>query len=200
MASTSESHAIPPGLERDLADIVAQLCRSTVRILGDGARSGSGVVWGAGGLIITNAHVARSPVRVILPDGRAVSGQLLARDRECDLAAIVLGGADPPATIVGDSDRLRVGELVVAVGHALGLPAALTTGVIHAIAPRGQGSAFIRADVRLAPGNSGGPLADARGRVVGINTMVVDGLACAVPSRVVERFLAAVRPGASAVP
>jgi serine protease Do len=77
-----------------------------------------------------------------------------------------------------------VGELVVAVGNPLGFVGALTTGVVHAPTRR-----WVHADVRLAPGNSGGPLADARGRVIGINTMIAGGLALAVPSNSVTRFL-----------
>jgi serine protease Do len=192
-ATIEESRGVGSGLASDLAGIAARLSRSTVQVHGGRARSGSGVIWEAGGLIVTNAHVARAPARVVLADGRAVSGRVLAWDRACDLAALAIDADDLPAVIVGDSDGLRVGDLVLAVGHALGLPAAVTAGVIHALSSRGRRSGLIQADLRLAPGNSGGPLADARGRVVGINTMIAGGLACAVPSRVVERFLAAAR-------
>ncbi len=195
-----ETQAIQSGLDCEPARLVARLRRGTVQVHASGARAGSGVIWGAGGLIVTNAHVARPPARVILPDGRAMRGRMLAWDRECDLAVITIETEDLPPVVVGDSDRLRVGELVVAVGHPLGRPAAVTAGVIHTIPPRGSSRGFIRADLRLAPGNSGGPLADARGSVVGINTLIADGLACAVPSRAVERFLATVRPGAMAAP
>lgn len=197
-AVEEETQAIWSGLEGQLADVVARLRCSTVQLHGGGALAGSGVVWTARGLIVTNAHVARAPARVILSDGRAVNGRILAWDRGCDLAAIAIDVADLPPVAVGDSDRLRAGELVVAMGHPLGLPAAVTTGVIHSISPPASGRGFIHADLRLAPGNSGGPLADAGGRVVGINTMIAGGLACAVPSRTVERFLAAVRRGAMA--
>lgn len=183
-------------LESELAGIVARLVRSTVLVHGGGATAGSGVLWGSGGLIVTNAHVAPASARVVLAGGRAVTGRVVARDRGCDLAAIAIDADGLPAVEVGDSEGVRVGELVIAVGHALGLPAAVTTGVIHAIS--GQG--LIQADLRLAPGNSGGPLADARGHVVGINTMIAGGLACAIPSRVVERFLAAARREAMAAP
>jgi serine protease Do len=89
-----------------------------------------------------------------------------------------------------------VGELVMAVGNPLGFVGALTTGVVHALTRR-----WVHADVRLAPGNSGGPLADARGRVIGINTMIAGGLALAVPSNSVTQFLrrGAERPGLGVV-
>jgi serine protease Do len=96
----------------------------------------------------------------------------------------------PTAKLV-DSDRLRVGELVIAVGNPLGFIGALTTGVVYGIGRvRGLGPRkWIQADVQLAPGNSGGPLADARGDVVGINTMVAGGVGLAVPSNSVMRLL-----------
>jgi serine protease Do len=198
-AVEEETEAIRSGFEDQLAGVAARVRRSTVQLHGGGVRAGSGVVWTARGLIVTNAHAVRKPVRVVLSDGRAVNGRVLAWDRGCDLAAIGIDAGDLPAVGVGDSDNLRVGQLVVAVGYPLGLPAAVTAGVIHAIPP-GSSRGFIQADLRLAPGNSGGPLADARGDVVGINTMIAGGLACAVPSRVVERFLAAVRREAMAAP
>jgi serine protease Do len=192
VAADENGRAIRSDLEHELAGLVARLRRSTVQIHARGARVGSGVIWTAGGLIVTNAHVARPEVRVVLSDLHAVKNQVLAWDREHDLAAIAVDAHDLPAVVVGDSDSLRVGDLVVAIGHPLGLPGT-ATGVIHALSPPGSTRGFIRADLRLAPGNSGGPLADARGRVVGINTMIEGGLGCAVPSRVIERFLAAAR-------
>jgi serine protease Do len=98
-------------------------------------------------------------------------------------------GVAPAA--LADSDTLRVGDLVVALGHPLGLRRTLTAGVVHALAfaPDGQ-RRWIQADVRLAPGNSGGPLADTAGRVVGINTMIAGGLALAIPINDVRRFVA----------
>jgi serine protease Do len=91
----------------------------------------------------------------------------------------------------GDSESLRPGELVIAIGNPLGFAGALSTGVVHSIGPLpGMGNQrWIRADVRLAPGNSGGPLANAEGRVVGINTAIVNGLGVAVPAHTALDFL-----------
>ena len=91
----------------------------------------------------------------------------------------------------GNSDALRPGELVIAVGSPLGFAGALSTGVVHSVGELpGMGrQRWIRADVRLAPGNSGGPLADAEGRVIGINTAIVNGLGVAVPSNAAAAFL-----------
>ena len=88
-----------------------------------------------------------------------------------------------PAAI-GDSDSLRPGHFVLALGNPLGLTGAISAGVAHAASRD-----WVQADVRLAPGNSGGMLADAAGRVIGINTMIVHGLALAIPSNQVEAFV-----------
>jgi len=154
--------------------------------------AGSGVIWRDDGLIVTNAHVARGPgATVELADGRAFPAEVVARDRQRDLAALQIQANDLPAATILDSDTLRVGQLVMAVGNPLGMVGAMTMGIIHSIAPaegRGRG-AWIQADVSLLPGNSGGPLADAGGRVVGINSMVAGELGLAVPSNAVQRFL-----------
>ena len=161
-------------------EVAERLRRSTVQV-----ESGSGVIWDASGLIITNAHVARKPeIGVKLWDGRAFQAKVEARDPRRDLASLRIAAASLPAAASGDSSALRVGELVMAVGNPLGFIGALTTGVVYALTRR-----WVHADVRLAPGNSGGPLADARGRVIGINTMIAGGLALAVPSNSVTQFL-----------
>jgi serine protease Do len=162
-------------------EVAERLRRSTVHV----ERSGSGVIWDGSGLIITNAHVARAPkLRVDLWDGRSFEGDVVGRDPRRDLASLRIPASGLPSVTAGDSSLLRVGELVVAVGNPLGFVGALTTGVVHALTRR-----WVHADVRLAPGNSGGPLADARGQVIGINTMIAGGLALAVPSNSVAQFL-----------
>ncbi len=201
MPGHSETHDTrPPAIDGDLTAVTERLRRITVQVHGSSGGTGSGVIWISNGLIVTNAHVARDTAAVVLPGGRAIEARGLAWDPEYDLAALALDAEGLSAADVGDSDRLRVGDLVVAVGSPFGLVGAVTAGVIHAIGPRRTaGSSFIRADLRLAPGNSGGPLGDARGRVIGINAMIVGGLALAVPSNVVARFLAPLRYGAAAV-
>lgn len=179
------------GLAEEFAAVAERLCRSTVQVLTGRAGVGSGVIWHADGLIITNAHVAYgSRATVKLLDGRVFEAAVMARDPERDLAALKVDAVDLPAANVGDSDALRVGELVLAIGNPLGLVGALTTGIISrnvsVEAPSSQ--KWVMADVRLSPGNSGGPLADARGRVIGINSMIAGGLALAVPSNAVESF------------
>jgi serine protease Do len=155
------------------------------------------VVWLRQGLIVTNAHVATAPnLEVVLPDGRAAPARLVARDPERDLAALVLPPADHAAAVRADARGLRPGELVVAVGHPLGVAYATALGLVHRPPDGGRGpAAWLQADIRLAPGNSGGPLADAGGRVVGINAMIVGGLGFAVPTHVVERFVSRITRG-----
>ena len=167
------------------AAIAVALARVTVEIRGRaGAPLGAGVIWHPDGLILTNAHVAQRDVSVVLTDGRPRPARLVARDAERDLAALVVDASGLPAAEIGDSRALRVGELVLAVGNPFGLPRALSAGLVHAVDHR-----VIQADLRLAPGNSGGPLADARGSVVGLNAMIVGGLAIAVPSETAWRFV-----------
>jgi serine protease Do len=168
-------------------EIAERLRRSTVQIHPNGGQGGqgSGVIWPAG-LILTNAHVARAPEAAIeLWDGRRFPASVTARDPRRDLAALRIDGAPPlEAATPGDSTVLRPGELVIAIGNPFGFAGALSTGVVHSI-----GRQWIYADVRLAPGNSGGPLADASGRVVGINTAIVNGLGAAIPSAAVLDFV-----------
>jgi serine protease Do len=172
---------------RGFGEIAEKLRRSTVQIYphGRGHGGGSGVVWSADGLILTNAHVARTPTaEVQLWDGRRFSARVEVRDPRRDLATLRLEAASLEPATPGDSTGLRPGELVIAIGSPLGFAGALSTGVVHSV-----GKQFIYADVRLAPGNSGGPLADAQGRVVGINTAIVGGLGAAIPSATAVEFL-----------
>ncbi|HMD38038.1 MAG TPA: trypsin-like peptidase domain-containing protein, partial [Candidatus Acidoferrum sp.] len=173
-------------------EIAEKLRRSTVMVQPGERGNGSGVIWQSDGLIVTNAHVVRgSGARVQLWDGREFEAAVIARDPRLDLAALRIPAGELPAAEPADSSQLRPGELAIAIGNPLGFVGALTTGVVHAVGPlRGAGSPpWVQASVRLAPGNSGGPLADARGRVIGINTMVASRLALAIPSNTVSQFL-----------
>ena len=199
-------------LTDELASIAATLRRSTVQVRSGNDGVGSGVIWHSDGIIITNAHVVRGLLATVeLWDGRVLEAAIIAKDTGRDLAAIKVNEKNLLAANIGNSD-IRVGELVLAVGNPLGVVGALTTGIIHAVGMT-VGTGFtnnhtdnltepaqstnlnqkypnwIQADIRLFPGNSGGPLADARGRVIGINTMIVNGLALAIPSHGVESFL-----------
>ena len=175
-------------------EIAEQLRRSTVLIQSGGHGAGSGVIWFSDGVVVTNAHVVHGGrVNVQLWDGREFEAAISSRDPRRDLAQLRIDAANLPAASAGDSSELRPGEIAIAIGNPMGFVGALATGVIHAVGPlRGLGPlSWVQADVRLAPGNSGGPLANAHGRVVGINTMVAGRLALAIPSNAVRDFLSA---------
>jgi serine protease Do len=193
-----------------LGEIADRLRRSTV-LLRPGASkgNGSGVLWSSDGLIVTNAHVAQgSRAEISLWDGREFRAEVTSRDARRDLAALRICAGELFAAEAGDSSRVRPGEIAIAVGNPLGFVGALTTGVVHAVGSLpGLGSqSWVQSDVRLAPGNSGGPLADAGGRVIGINAMVAGRLALAIASNEVARFLRgesgtdSLRLGVSVVP
>jgi serine protease Do len=173
-----------------LAVIADRLREMTVEISSPGG-GGAGLLW-APDLVVTNAHVARaSSVRVGFADDRQVEARVVAADPRADLALLRVSAVGIAPADSTDSDSLRVGALVVAVGHPLGLRRTLTAGVVHGFPRSRSGGRWIQADLRLAPGNSGGPLADTTGRVVGINTMIAGGLALAIPINDVRRFVAA---------
>ena len=175
-----------------LGETVERVRRSTVLVQPGGRGAGSGVIWNTNGTIITNAHVANAAkAEVALWDGREFTAKVVVRDPRRDLAALRISAMNLEPAVVGDSAQIRTGEVAIAVGNPLGFLGAMSMGVVHAIAPlRGLGGrSWVQADVRLAPGNSGGPLADVRGRVIGINTMVAGRLALAIPSNEVSQFL-----------
>jgi serine protease Do len=185
--------AVIEPLGRELSELSAALRRSVVEVRTRGTGAGSGIIWSADGLIVTNAHVAQTErATIVLWDGSAFDGVVTAHDPRRDLATIAIDAAGAtliPATI-GHPTDLRTGDVVVALGHPLGITGAIALGVVHAVDMRRGAPRWIRADIRLAPGNSGGPLADVRGRVVGVNTLIAGGLGVAVPTTTVSRFLA----------
>jgi len=171
----------------ELAAVAERLRHCTVEVRGAGPGRGSGVIWRSDGLIVTNAHVATSARHTVeLADGRIFEAELLRRDSRCDLAALQIAASALPSAESRNASSLRTGELVLAVGNPAEATGAFTVGVVSA-RPKPT-DVLVRADIRLAPGNSGGPLADAHGRVVGINSMVVGGFGVALTSSAVERF------------
>ena len=177
---------------------VAELLRRATVVVRSGQRgSGSGIVWSSEGTIVTNAHVVGgADTRVQLWDGREFAARVASRDVRRDLLALRIEASGLWAAVIADSSLVRPGQLAIAIGNPLGFIGALTTGVVHAVGPlAGIGSeSWVQAGVRLAPGNSGGPLGDAAGRVMGVNTMVAGRLALAVPSNRVRDFLLAEVP------
>jgi len=172
---------------QEVSELAERLRKSVVRIGGMGPGSGSGVIWSSDGLVVTNAHVATAErLHAELADGRRVEAQLVARDPRRDLALLKVNASGLRALELCELSNLRAGEAVLALGYPLGGDA-VTAGILHA-APRE--AHWLTADIRVAPGNSGGPLCDVHGRLVGINTMVVDGLTLAISVRAIARFVA----------
>lgn len=188
MTTTTETSISPLAALGDAAEQVASRLRGSVVAIRSRSGVGSGTAW-AGGLVITNSHVVPDAhVRVRLPDGAERGATVVARDTERDLVSLRVEDAVLPAVATRDAATLRPGELVIAIGHAWGFSGDTTLGVVAAAPADGEA---VAADVRIAPGNSGGPLADAGGRVIGINTMIANGLTVAIPAAIVDAFLAA---------
>ena len=182
-------------IEPALIDLGADAFDSVPRIVTPRG-SGSGVVWSAEGLIVTNRHVvATGPVRVATPDGASHEAQIIAQDAGRDLALLKVNGESVLRPIRRGAPPVTTGRLVVAVGNPLGLQRVLTLGIVvagNAQAAPGDDDqpALIQTDVTLAPGNSGGALLDSNGRLIGINTLVMGSASFAIPISAVESFVA----------
>jgi serine protease Do len=171
---------------------------------------GAGVLWKRDGLVVTNHHVVAAhrgrsgnrDLRVEFSDGRVYPARVTAQDEEVDLALLQVEGdfrneqgQELPEVLVADVGQLRVGELVMAIGHPWGQRGMVTLGMVSGIfvaktrGQRGQVE-IIRSDARLAPGNSGGPLVDASGAVVGLNTLIIGGdQGMAISSKEINSFV-----------
>jgi S1-C subfamily serine protease len=175
----------------DLADLVAAAAPSVVGIeVGRG--QGSGVVLAQDGFVLTNAHVAAGggPLRVRLSGERVVRAELVGSDARTDLAVVRASATDLPPLALAER-RLRVGEVVVAIGNPLGFERSVSLGVVSALhrnlaAPRGEIlEGLVQTDAAVNPGNSGGPLLDTSGAVVGVTTAMLPwarGIGFAVPA------------------
>jgi S1-C subfamily serine protease len=159
--------------------------------------AGSGFLITDDGYLITNSHVVdgRRSLRVTTADGDKLHADVIGDDSATDLALLKAKATDLPFAILGDSARIQVGQLVIAMGSPLGLQSTVSTGVVSALgrSMRGQDGRLIENVIQHAapinPGNSGGPLVDTRGQVIGINTAIIamaQGLGFAVPGNTAE--------------
>ena len=185
--------------EDELLDAYSRAVTSVVDSVGPavvgislGRSGGSGVFFTPDGFLLTNAHVVGKTrlASVSLADGSTHDGNVIGSDPATDLAVVHVDGNHFPAAALGESRKVRVGQLVIAIGNPLGFSFTVSAGVLSAIGRslRAQDGRSIddvlQTDVALNPGNSGGPLVDARGRVIGINTAMIagaQGLSFAVP-------------------
>jgi S1-C subfamily serine protease len=184
--------------------VVETVSPAVISIAGDDARgrggAGSGFIVTPDGYAITNSHVVedRSQLQAETADGDRLRAELVGDDAATDLAVVRLAASGLPYAQLGDSDGLRVGQLVIAMGSPLGLQSTVSTGVVSALgrSMRARDGRLIENIVQHAapinPGNSGGPLVDSRGLVVGINTAIIamaQGLGFAIPSKTAEWVL-----------
>ena len=199
-------------LNSDLGELADRVRNSLVRVTAGGAGWGSGMVFAADGLVVTNAHVVsrkkgRWPseeLRVILPGGLIVAAKLLAKDDALDVAVLdikQLDGTLPELHPIelADSRSLRPGDWVMAMGHPWGVACAAAAGIVIGAGPDlpempGTTRDWIAVDLALRPGHSGGPLVDHRGRLVGMSTMMAGlEVGMAVPAHVIDEFVERVR-------
>jgi serine protease Do len=166
---------------------------------------GSGFIIDRDGTILTNYHVVdgADKITVTLSDGQSFTGKVIGKDQKTDIAIVKIDARqDLPAVTLGDSDRLEVGEWVMAIGNPFGLDHTVTAGIISAKGRHigdGPYEDFIQTDASINPGNSGGPLINLRGEVVGINTAIFSqsggniGIGFAIPTNLVKDLLPQLR-------
>lgn len=168
----------PAGLDADnLGQLFGRFGQGEPREAPQQGGLGSGFIVDASGIVVTNNHVVGNArtVTVQLSDGRELRGRVLGRDKQTDLAVVQIEGKDFKAVAWGDSDRARVGDAVFAVGSPFGLGSTVTSGIVSARGREigaGPYDDFLQVDAAINSGNSGGPLFDASGRVIGVNTAI----------------------------
>ncbi len=189
---------LPDAFSAELTTLFTTVQPSVVQVHTEGRGAGTGIIWSADGHIITNNHVVakdNARVQVFLADGRTLDANVLHRNPRLDLALLKVTGENLKPLSAGDSSKLRVGEWVFAIGHPWGQRWVVTAGIVStqrtAKIADDITTQYIQSDVLLAPGNSGGPLLDTDGNVVGINAMIFGGdLSVAIPCNVVTNWLA----------
>ncbi|HLX57245.1 MAG TPA: trypsin-like peptidase domain-containing protein, partial [Ktedonobacteraceae bacterium] len=196
--STDSSLPLPDVFSSSLVEIFDNAKPAIVQVRTEGRGGGTGFIIDEDGRVLTNNHVVASDnarVEVMLADGRSFPAVVLHRNPRLDLALLKIDGDHLKTLPLGDSAKLRVGEWVFAIGHPWGQRWVVTAGIVSSIRTAKLSDEltthYIQSDVGLAPGNSGGPMLNADGQVVGINAMIFGGdLSVAIPGSVVSGWLA----------
>ncbi len=183
-------------LNADMASVVDEVQKSLVQI-SNGVGHGAGTIWHSDGLIVTNAHViaGHHALKVTLADDRTFPAHVLASDRERDLAALAIDANGLPTIPLGDSRRVYAGQWVFAIGHPWGVTGAVTGGIVIGAGSQwpempSNGQDWVVVSLKVRPGNSGGPLVDVNGRLIGINSMMTGPeVGVAVPVHIAKAFL-----------
>ena len=178
---------------------------SEADVISDPIGQGSGIIIDSKGYIVTNSHVIndskKTNIKIVFNNDEEISGEVVGYDTRTDLAVIKCNKTDLPCATLGDSDQVKVGESVLALGNPLGLDFAssLTRGIVSAVNRSKSGTSnslvkYIQTDAAINPGNSGGPLINMYGQVIGINSLKIsvagcEGMGFAIPSNVVKNIV-----------
>jgi serine protease Do len=195
----AEQSTLTAYLSAETDRMLERVRKSLVQVRNGHHGAGAGILWDADGWVLTNNHVIGHGGRggnrkVILENGLTYPAQLIAQDEDIDLALLRIDARGLPSALIADARGVKVGQLVFAVGHPWGQLGVVTAGILSALSSAktrdGKEIPILRTDATLAPGNSGGPLVNAVGGVIGIDTMIVGGdQGVAIPSYLAANFV-----------